>query len=79
VDLSTAAIGMLPRSRLYPVPHNRMADYFLPERKEKPTGKIVWQMADEKEYPQIAARCETEVREMKDIASAMLKLILSKP
>ncbi|HJJ58667.1 MAG TPA: hypothetical protein O0Y08_03680 [Methanocorpusculum sp.] len=79
VDLSTAAIGMLPGTRLYPVPHNRMADYFLPERKEKPTGKIVWQMADEKEYPQIAARCETEVREMKDIASAMLKLILSKP
>ncbi|HJJ31376.1 MAG TPA: hypothetical protein O0X97_03910 [Methanocorpusculum sp.] len=72
VDLNTAAIGFVPGRELYPVPHNRIADYFLPERNEKPTGKVVWDMADNKEYALIEKRCETEVREMKDIADAIL-------
>ena len=79
VDLSSAAIGFVPGKALYPVPHNIIADTMLPVRQEKPTGKVVWKMADDKEYAAIEARCEHEVREMKEIASSMLSLILSKP
>ena len=49
MDLNTAALGFVPGKTLYPIPHNRIADYFLPKRREKPTGKIVWDMADDKE------------------------------
>ena len=72
VDLNTAAIGFMPGKELYPIPHNRIADYFLPKRCEKPTGKVVWDMAEDKEYSAIETRCETEVREMKAIVCAML-------
>lgn len=72
VDLNTAALGFVPGKELYPIPHNRIADYFLPARCEKPTGKVVWDMADDKEYSAIETRCETEVREMKEIVCAML-------
>ena len=71
VDMSSAAIGFFPSQPLYPIPHNQMADRFLSDRKTKPTGKVVWDMADEKEYGAIEARCEHEVREMKDLYAAM--------
>lgn len=74
VDLAVAGIGLLPSKSplLYPRTHNALADAFLPERAKKPTGKVVWEMADEKDYAGIAARCEGEVKEMKLLAERML-------
>lgn len=71
VDLSTAAIGFYPTSTLYPIPHNQMADTFLSDREMKPTGKVVWDMVDQKEYGAVEQRCEHEVQEMKGIFEAM--------
>ncbi|MBR4988185.1 MAG: hypothetical protein IKY81_05985 [Methanocorpusculum sp.] len=74
VDLAVAGIGFLPSSSplLYPRTHNALADRFIPERIKKPTGKVVWEMADEKDYAGIAARCEGEVKEMVILAERML-------
>lgn len=74
VDLAVAGIGFLKSDAplLYPKTHNALADLFIPERDKKPTGKVVWEMADEKDYAGIAARCEGEVREMKILAERML-------
>ena len=71
VDMSTASIGFFPTSALYPIPHNLMANMFLPKRELKPTGKVVWDMFDQKEYAAVEQRCEHEVQEMKGIFEAM--------
>lgn len=73
VDLAVAGIGFLKSDAplLYPKTHNALADLFIPERDKKPTGKVVWDMADEKDYAGIAARCEGEVREMVLLAERM--------
>lgn len=71
VDMSTAAIGFFPALSLYPIPHNQMAKTFLPDRETKPTGKVVWDMFDQKEYDAVEQRCELEVTEMKGIFEAM--------
>lgn len=75
VDLGTAGIGFVHSGEpeLYPRTHNALADALLPDRARKPTGKVVWEMMDEGEYAGIAARCEGEVREMVQIAEAMVK------
>lgn len=74
VDLATAGIGFLqiPRPVLHPCTHNELANGFLGERDQKPTGKRVWTMADEKDYEGIEERCEGEVREMVALMDAML-------
>ena len=74
VDLAVAGIGLLPANKpvLYPRTHNALADTFIPERVKKPTGKVVWEMAEEKDYAGIAARCEGEVKEMVLLAERML-------
>ncbi|HJJ96134.1 MAG TPA: hypothetical protein O0X38_00610 [Methanocorpusculum sp.] len=73
VDLATAGIGFLriPRPVLHPCTHNELANGFLGDRDQKPTGKRVWDMADEKEYASIEERCEGEVREMVALMHAM--------
>jgi len=73
VDLATAGIGFLqiPRPVLHPCTHNELANGFLGERDQKPTGKHVWNMADGKEYAAIEERCEGEVREMVALMNAM--------
>lgn len=74
VDLAVAGIGLLPADKpmLYPRTHNALAEAFIPERAQKPTGKVVWEMAEEKDYAGIAARCEGEVKEMVILAEQML-------
>ncbi len=74
VDMAVAGIGFVPSSApvLYPRTHNSLADVFIPERVKKPTGKVVWEMADEKDHVGIAARCEGEVKEMVCLAERML-------
>lgn len=76
VDLATAGIGFLqiPRPVLHPCTHNELANRFLGERNQKPTGKRVWDMMDEKEYGAIEERCEGEVREMVALMNAMTSL-----
>ncbi len=73
VDLAVAGIGFLKSDSplIYPKTHNALADFFIPEREKKPTGKVVWEMADEKDYVGIAVRCEGEVREMVTLAERM--------
>jgi len=79
IDLSSAGIPLLHRDKsfLYPVSHNALADTLLPERNKKPTGKVVWEMADEKEYTNIEKRCEGEVREIVDMTEILRKLKIS--
>ena len=76
VDLATAGIGFLqiPRPVLHPCTHNELASGFLGERDQKPTGKRVWEMADEMEYAEIEKRCEGEVREMVAMMNVMTGL-----
>ena len=76
VDLATAGIGFLqiPRPVLHPCTHNELANGFLGERDQKPTGKRVWEMADEMEYAEIEKRCEGEVREMVAMMNVMTGL-----
>ncbi|MDU9376902.1 hypothetical protein McpSp1_15390 [Methanocorpusculaceae archaeon Sp1] len=73
VDLATAGIGFLqiPRPVLHPCTHNELANGLLGIRDQKPTGKRVWEMADEKDYSGIEKRCEEEVREMVALMNAM--------
>ncbi len=73
VDLATAGIGFLqiPRPVLHPCTHNELANGFLGERDQKPTGKRVWDMADEKDYQSIEKRCEEDVREMVALMDAI--------
>ncbi|MDO5846472.1 MAG: hypothetical protein Q4Q04_06080 [Methanocorpusculum sp.] len=75
IDLAVAGIGFVPTGwpELYPRPHNVLADALLPEREEKPTGKVVWDMVDAGEYAGVAKRCEGEVREMAEMAERMLR------
>ena len=65
MDLATAGIGFLqiPRPVLHPCTHNELANGFLGDRDQKPTGKRVWEMADELEYAEIEKRGEGEGRE----------------
>jgi len=79
IDLASAGIPLLPRDKaiLYPVSHNALANTLLPERKKKPTGKVVWEMADGKEYADIEKRCEGEVREIVEITEKLRKLKIS--
>ncbi len=74
VDLSVAGIGFIPMQHpiLHPCSHNQLADALLPERERKPTGKKVWDMMDAKDYGAVEQRCESEVREMVEIADRML-------
>ncbi|MDO9523652.1 MAG: hypothetical protein Q7J08_08095 [Methanocorpusculum sp.] len=74
VDLSVAGIGFIPTQNpiLHPCSHNQLADALLPERERKPTGKKVWEMMDAKDYGAVERRCESEVREMVEIANRML-------
>ena len=80
VDLATAGIGFLqiPRPVLHPCTHNELANRFLEERDQKPTGKCVWDMADERNYAGIEVRCEGEVREMVALMQAMHSLCQEK-
>ena len=75
VDMAVAGIGFIPSNSpiLYPRTHNALADLFMPERDKKPTGKVVWEMADEKDYKGISKRCEREVCEMVTLAKRMLE------
>ena len=79
IELTSAGIGYLPKQTpwLYPVSHNAMADALLPERENKPTGKVVWDMYDEKNFAGIAQRCEAEVKEIKGIAEKLQELSTS--
>ncbi|HJJ95702.1 MAG TPA: hypothetical protein O0W79_03900 [Methanocorpusculum sp.] len=79
IELTSAGIGYLPKLTpwLYPVSHNAMADALLSEREEKPTGKVVWDMYDEKNYADIAKRCESEVKEIKGVAEKLQELSIS--
>lgn len=79
-DLATAGIGFLQISRpvLHPCTHNELANGFLGERDQKPTGKRVWTMADEKDYDGIEERWEGEVREMVALMDAMLGMCRKK-
>ncbi|MBE6506578.1 MAG: hypothetical protein E7Z72_01455 [Methanocorpusculum parvum] len=74
VDLAVAGIGFLPSKApvLYPKTHNALADRFIPERAKKPTGKVVWEMADEKDFAGIAERCAGEVKEMVLLTERMI-------
>lgn len=74
VDLSAAGIVFLqiPRPVLHPSTHNELANGFLDERNQMPTGKRVWDMADEKDYA-ADERCEGEVREMVALMTAMME------
>jgi hypothetical protein len=74
VDLSVAGIGFLKKQVpiLHPRAHNELADRFLPDREKKPTGKVVWEMYDDREFSAIETRCEGEVREMSAIYEALL-------
>ena len=73
--MAVAGIGFIPSNSpiLYPRTHNALADLFMPERDKKPTGKVVWEMADEKDYKGISERCEREVCEMVTLAKRMLE------
>ncbi|HJJ28484.1 MAG TPA: hypothetical protein O0X70_03735 [Methanocorpusculum sp.] len=74
VDLSVAGIGFLQKQAplLHPRAHNELADRFVPDRDRKPTGKVVWEMYDDREFAAIESRCEGEVREMAKIYEALL-------
>ena len=73
IDLAIAGIRFLriPRPVLHPCTRNELANRFLGDRDQKPTGKRVWDMADEKEYAAIEERCEGEVREVVALIHAM--------